>query len=99
MNKFSKEYLFRECVLHHHCILLRLSKAIKWDNDEVDVIYMVDMCMTDEKKKQMLVNIAKGLNTFGKIELKAFTDNESPYNAKKVFVLTDDILEIEIRNK
>ncbi len=98
MSKFSKEYLFRECVLHRHCILLHLSKAIKWDNDVVDELFMVDMSLDKNDKKQILVNIANVINTYGMIEIKAFASQDSPHEEKTVLTSTDDIIEIEMIN-
>lgn len=98
MRKFSKEYLFRECVLHRHCILLRLSKAIKWDNDVFDEIFMVDMCLEDEEKKRLLLNMANTINNYGMIRIKAFVGQDNPQNARITNISTDDIIEIELRN-
>lgn len=99
MSRFSIEFLFRECVLYHHCILLRLCKAIKWDSDVVNEIFMVDMYMEDFEKELMLINIADGTDNYGAIKIKAFAGQESPYEGKFVLLSTDDILEIEIQNK
>ena len=96
MGKFSKEYLFRECVLHRHCILLRLKKAIKWDNDVIDEIFMVDMCLKENCKEQMLINIANVINSYGMIEIKAFAGKNSPNEPKTVKISTDDIIEVEM---
>ena len=96
MSKFSKEYLFRECVLHRHCILLRLKKTIKLGNDVVDEIFMVDMSMDEDNKKLILINIANVIDTYGIIEIKAFASQDSPYEAETVLISTDDVLEIEM---
>lgn len=96
MSKFSKEYLFRECVLHHHCILLRLKKAIKWDNDVVDEIFMTDMVLKDLERDQLLLNMANAIDSYGLIEIKAFAEQESPCEAKTVLISTDDIIDIEM---
>lgn len=75
MNNFSREYLFQEVVLHRHCILLNLSENILWnENRKVDKIYMIDYCLAPSAQEQMLANITKGVNTYGAIEIKAFTD-------------------------
>lgn len=99
MNNFSREYLFQEVVLHRHCILLNLSENILWDgNRKVDKIYMIDYCLAPSAQKQMLANITKGVNTYGAIEIKAFTDKENPTDAKKITIISDIINEIEIWN-
>ena len=99
MNNFSREYLFQEVVLHRHCILLNLSENILWDgNRKVDEIYMIDYCLAPSAQEQMLANITKGVNTYGAIEIKAFTDKENPTDAKKITIITDIINEIEIWN-
>lgn len=95
-NKVSKEYLFREGVLHHHCILLRLYEAIPWDNDFVDEIYMTDICLSEKEKEELLQNIASIINTYGMMKIKAFARQESPYDAREVIISTDNILEIEL---
>ena len=97
MGKFSKEYLFRECVLHRHCILLRLKKAIKWDNDVVDEIYMVNLCLKEKEKEQMLLNIANTIDTYGMIEIKAFAGYESKFDERTTSISTNDINEIEFQ--
>lgn len=97
-NKFSKEYLFMEGVLHRHCILLRLHKAIPWDNDFVDEIYMVDVCLSENEKEGLLLNISNAINTDGMMKIKAFARQESPYDAREITIFTENILEIEIRN-
>lgn len=76
MGKFSKEHLFRECVLHRHCILLRLKKTIKWGNDVVDEIFMVDMSSEEDNQMQMLQNLANNTDTQGMIVIKAFADQK-----------------------
>ena len=95
MGKFSKEFLFRECVLHRHCILLRLDNSIKWDEGFVDEIFMVDMCLEGKEQEQLLLNISQAINTEGIIEIKAFAGQESPYDARKINVSTCNIEEIE----
>ncbi len=99
MNNFSREYLFQEVVLHRHCILLNLSENILWDgNRKVDKIYMIDYCLAPSAQEQMLADITKGVNTYGAIEIKAFTDKENPTDAKKITIISDIINEIEIWN-
>ena len=99
MNNFSREYLFQEVVLHRHCILLNLSENILWDgNRKVDKIYMIDYCLAPSAQEQMLADITKGVNTYGAIEIKAFTDKENPKEEKKITIISDIINEIEIWN-
>lgn len=95
-GKFSKEFLFRECVLHHHCIALHLRNGIQWDNAVVDVIYMIDIVFTDMEQEQLLNNIARGVNTFGILDIKAFSGQESPYEARSISVSTEDIIGTEM---
>lgn len=96
MGKFSKEFLFRECVLHRHCILLRLCEPIRWDNDAVDEIFMVDMCLDNVEKEQMILNIANTIDSYGTIRIKAFAGNENPHDAKNITIYTANIIEIEL---
>ena len=97
MNNFSREYLFQEVVLHRHCILLNLSENILWDgNRKVDKIYMIDYCLAPSAQEQMLANITKGVNTYGAIEIKAFTDKENPTDAKKITIISDIINTFQI---
>lgn len=96
MKKFSKEYLFIDSVLHHHCILLRLHKAISWDNDIVDEIYMVAMCLSEKEKEELFQNTTNLIDTYGVIKIKAFAKQESPYDAREIIISTDNILEIEL---
>ena len=80
-------------------ILLNLNKKILWDeNMMVDEIYMMDYCLAPSAQEQMLMNITKGINTYGAIEIKSFIDKENPTDAKKITILTDIINEIEIWN-
>lgn len=96
-NKFSIEYLFRECVMKHHCILLRLYEAIQWNESLVDEIYLVDICVEEDVKKLLIQNITNTVNTYGEIRIKAFALFEGPYEAKVLTICTNQILEIEIR--
>lgn len=98
MGKFSKEFLFRECVLHRHCVLLRFGTPIKWDEGFVDEIFMVDMSLEGKEQEQLLLNIRQSRNTEGIIEIKAFAGQESPYNAKNVVISTCDICEAEMKS-
>lgn len=99
MNKFSREYLFQKVVLHRHCISLNLSEKILWNgNMMVDEIYMIDYYLDQSAQEQMLMNITKGINTYGAIEIKAFINKGNPTDAKKITILTDIINEIEIWN-
>lgn len=98
MNKYSKEYLFRECVLHHHCILLHLSKGILWDDKIIYDIYMNDIVLKEKEQKQMLDNWANNLNTYGIFVIKAFTQDVSPLDARQISLSIDDLYEIELNN-
>ena len=98
MGKFSKEFLFRECVLHRHCILLRLSEPIQWDDNAVDEIFMVDMCLREKEKEHLLLNMANTINNYGMIKIKAFAIQEEPQNARVFTLSTSDIVEIELLN-
>lgn len=95
VNKFSREYLFKECILSCHCILLRLHKAIPWNNNVIDEIFMVDMCLSEKEKEELFLNITNAINTYGVIKTKAFAEQESPYDAREVFISTNNIREIE----
>lgn len=97
MNSFSKEYLFRECVLHRHCIMLRLNKSIQWDNHFVNEIYMVDLCLTEEEKELLLRNFANSIDTYGSINIKAFVAQEEPHNARIINISTSNIIGIQKR--
>ena len=96
-NNFSKEYLFRECVINRHSILLRLYEAIRWNEVFVDEIYLVDICMEEDIQKQLIQNIANSVNTYGEIKIKAFAQFENPYDAKMLTICTSQIFEIEHR--
>lgn len=98
MDSFSKEFLFKECVLHHHCIALHLRESIQWNKVKVYVIYMTDIIIKDEEKELLLQNINKGVNTFGYLNVKAFARQESPYEGRNTMISTDNICEIEIAN-
>lgn len=98
MSKFSREHLFRECVLHRHCILLHLSKSLRWEKDLINDIYMMDMCLNEKEQEQLLLNWANAVNTYGTIEIKAYRIGESSFDAKNIIISTDDINEIELKN-
>ena len=98
MNTFSREYLFRECVLHHHCLLLHLSKGVLWEDKVINDIYMTGMCVNEKEQEQLLLNWAKAFNTYGIIEIKAYRSEESPFDAKNIIISTEDINEIELMN-
>lgn len=44
---------------------------------------MIDYCLALSAQEQMLENITKSVNTYGAIEIKAFTDKENSTDAKK----------------
>lgn len=96
MNNFSKEFLFRECVLHHHCIMLHLNKSIEWDDELVDEVFMIGFCLSDVEQKQFIMNIANIVNTYGIIKINAFTGHEAPSDAREVTISTDNIIEVEL---
>lgn len=52
--------------------------------------------MEEDNKKQMLINLTKDIDSYGMIEVKAFAEQDSPYEAKTVLISTDDILEVEM---
>lgn len=97
-NNFSKEYLFRECVLNHRCILLRLYEAIRWNDTFVDEIYLVDICVEEDMHGQLIKNITNSVDTYGEIKIKAFAQSESVYDGKILTISTSDILEIELQS-
>ena len=99
MSSISKEYLYRECVKHRHCILLRLKRAMKWDDVFVDEIYMMDMCLTNEDRDQIITNILCQVDSYGCIDVKAFADNDKPTDIRPIRLSTDDIYEIEMINR
>ena len=96
MGIFSKEYLFRECVLHHHCILLRLNRRIVSFDGDKNEIYMKGFCLSEEQQRQMHLNIARNMETYGFVNIMAFMENESPFDAREIVISTDDIIEIEL---
>lgn len=98
MSKFSKEYLFRECVLHHHCILLHLSKGVLWDDRIIYDINMTDINLIENEQKQLFDNWANTINTYGSLDIKAFAPNESPLEAILISLSTDNIIDLELYN-
>ena len=63
----------------------------------VEEIYMIDFCLRDAEKEQMVLNIANATNTYGTFEIKAFAGQESPCDARIIMLSTDNIVEIEFR--
>ncbi len=95
MNNFSKEFLFRECVLHHHCIMLHLYNSLEWDDELVDEVFVIGIFLSDDEQRQLIMNIANMVNTYGIIKIKAFADHEAPSDAREVTISTDNIVEVE----
>ncbi len=96
MKYFSKEFLFRECVLHHHCIMLHLNKSIEWDDELVDEVFMIGFCLSCDEQKQLHMNIINSINTYGILKIIAFANGDNPVKAREVILSTEIIAEIEM---
>ncbi len=48
---FSKEYLFQKIEKEHHCLGVTLKNSIKWDDEIVNTIYVVELVMEDDDKE------------------------------------------------
>jgi len=92
----SKEYLFRECVLHRHCILLNLYRPIIVNEKYVNEIFMNDIIMTEDEQKQLLLNIGNGINTDGVMNVVVNVDG-NPNVTQSVVILTTNIESFEHR--
>ncbi len=90
---FSKEYLFQKIEKEHHCLGVTLKNSIKWDDEIVNTIYVVELVMEDDDKESLLRNITNLTDTYGKIVVKAFI--KEPFETKEIQLNTSDIVEIE----
>ncbi len=87
---FSKEYLFRECVVHHHCIMLNLYRPIILNGKNVNEIFMNDIILTEDEHKQLLLNIGNGINTEGVMKVVVNVDGD-PNVTQNILISTANI--------
>ena len=58
----SKELLFKECELHHHCIGLHLKRPITVGLHEVATVYLMSIVLDEQQKQELLQNIVRNVN-------------------------------------
>lgn len=92
MTVYSKEYIFRECSLHNHCLEVVLKDNILWGDESVNVIYVTELLLTEKDRETLSQNWANGVNTFGRIVAKAFiSSSPSAYDTNTVQIDTNNI--------
>ncbi len=94
-NKFSKEFLFRECNLHNHCIALHLTEPFIYKQKREYIVYMTSIVLTHQQEKMLLKNIADKKNTFGVFEAKILVGDEN--KPVSINISTDKIDYTEIK--
>lgn len=93
-HMFSKEYLFRECNMHNHCLGVSLKEPIKWDDKLIQEIFIMEVIVSEEENEAYIKNIL--INTKesgGSIKVNVFVDD--PHKTKIITIDTSNILEIE----
>lgn len=68
-NKFSREYLYRECVMHRHALGLVLIQPVIINDKEFNEITMLDVTGSKEEMEQYLKNVLNGINIYGKMSI------------------------------
>lgn len=91
---FSKEYLFRECNMHNHCLGASLKEPIRWDDKLIEEIFIMEVVVTKEENEAYFKNILiNSIESEGNIKIRAFIDD--PHNTKTITIDTANIFEIE----
>lgn len=94
--QYSKERIFQSCNLHRHCLAAHLKNAVKIDNQYVDIVYILELCVSEEEFKILLHNISNSLNTnHGNITFKGFIDKGNPISPILITLPLENIYEIE----
>lgn len=75
-NKFSREYLYRERVVHRHALGLKLIQPIVINDKRFNKITMLDVVGSKEENEQFLKNLISGIDTYGRMSINIF--NMSP---------------------
>lgn len=71
-NKFSREYLYRECVIHRHALGLVLMQPVIINDKRFNKITMLDVAGSKEENEQFLKNLINGIDTYGRMSIDIF---------------------------
>lgn len=71
-NNFSREYLYRECVMYNHALGLILAEPVIINDKKFSEITMLDIVDSNDVKEQYLKNVLNGINTYGKMSINTF---------------------------
>ena len=97
MDKFSKEFLFKQCNINNHCLCLNLSTPIYIDEKIYDSIYLMRVVLTKEEEILILSNIKNNVDTYGEMTISFFVDNKNPLDTIQKSVNTNNIYEVEYK--
>ena len=75
--------------------MLHLNNSLEWDDELVDEVFMIGVFLSDDEQRQLIMNIANIVNTYGIIKINAFVGHEAPSDARKVSITTDNIVKVE----
>lgn len=92
----SKEFLYNECVNHHHCIHLILAKQIMYKGQCVMDLYLMGFNLSQSETEKMIENIIMKIDTYGIINVKVYAEGESPTEPTNVTISTNNIAEYEM---
>lgn len=72
-GKFSREYIFQECVLFNHCLGAELSNPVTLDDGRICwEIPIVDIILNRQELDMLQKNMVQGIETSGMMRIKTF---------------------------
>lgn len=63
MDKFSKEWLFRECQIHNHALGVTLLKPIKVQDEDIYRVTIVRLKLSEQEQETLVRNLHSQINT------------------------------------
>ena len=96
-SKYSREYIFRECVLFHHCLGAELSNPVTLDDGRICwEIPIVDIILNRQELDMLQKNMVQGIETSGMMRIKTFYSTDGVDRVdNEVVINTKDIIELD----
>lgn len=93
---YSKERLFKSCNQCGHCLATHITPPINIGGQLVDVVYILNLVISELEYKRLLFNIENSINTInGNITVLCFLEKGNPYDPLKLTIPLNHISEIE----
>ena len=96
-SKYSREYIFRECVLFHHCLGVELSNPVTLGDGGIHrEIPIVDIVLNEQEMDILRKNLEQGIETSGMMRIKTFYSTDGVDRVdNEVVIDTKDIIELD----